>query len=75
MNTEEKEIVIRQIKCIQKRGAVNMCDIVSVSRIAKQIGFEQLYTVLQNHESAYVGFILSGDDSAFDSVTLGEDRR
>lgn len=57
----KKEAIKTQIKAIQRTGKVNMCDVVSVTLLAKKLGFTELVEFAQT--DAYVTFVFTGDES------------
>jgi len=56
------EKVFSQIMDIRNSGRVNMFDIPSVQRIAFEMGFYELICVIEEERTAYIRFILTGEE-------------
>ena len=53
--------VRKQILAIRDTGLTNMFDVVSVQRIANDMGFHELVVYLEEHRREYAHFILTGE--------------
>jgi hypothetical protein len=53
--------VRKQILAIRDTGLTNMFDVVSVQRIANEIGFYELVVYLEENHKEYTHFILTGE--------------
>lgn len=56
------EKVKTQILVIRKTGLTNMFDLNAVQRIAYDLDFFELVNFIEESKSAYVRFILTGDE-------------
>ena len=54
--------VCKQILAIRDTGLTNMFDVVSVQRIANDMGFHELVVYLEEHRREYAHFILTGEE-------------
>lgn len=55
------EEIRKQILAIRDTGLTNMFDLPTVQWIARDMGFFELLTWLEDHTAEYVRFILHGD--------------
>ena len=53
--------VRKQILAIRDTGLTNMFDVVSVQRIASDMGFYELVVYLEENRKEYAHFILTGE--------------
>ena len=53
--------VKEQILAIRDTGLTNMFDVNTVQRLAYERGFHELVCFLEEHQGAYVRFILTGE--------------
>lgn len=58
MNEKVKE----QLLAVRETGLTNMFDLNAVQRIAYDIDFFELVNFIEENKSAYVHFILTGDE-------------
>ncbi len=58
MNEKVKE----QLLAVRETGLTNMFDLNAVQRIAYDIDFFELVNFIEKNKSAYVRFILTGDE-------------
>lgn len=58
MNKKIKE----QILAVRDTGETNMFDVVTVQRIAYDMGFHELVVYLEENRKEYVRFILTGEE-------------
>ncbi|MDD7450823.1 MAG: DUF5049 domain-containing protein [Treponema sp.] len=58
MNEKVKE----QLLAVRETGLTNMFDLNAVQRIAYDIDFFELVNFIEENKSAYVRFILTGDE-------------
>ena len=58
MNEKVKE----QLLAVRETGLTNMFDLNAVQRIAYDIDFFELVNFIEENQSAYVRFILTGDE-------------
>lgn len=58
MNEKVKE----QLLAVRETGLTNMFDLNAVQRIANDIDFFELVNFIEENKSAYVRFILTGDE-------------
>lgn len=58
MNEKVKE----QLLAVRETGLTNMLDLNAVQRIAYDIDFFELVNFIEENKSAYVRFILTGDE-------------
>lgn len=58
MNEKVKE----QLLAVRKTGLTNMFDLNAVQRIAYDMGFFELVDFIEENKSAYVRFILTGEE-------------
>ena len=57
-----KEKVKEQLLAVRKTGLTNMFDLNAVQRIAYDMGFFELVDFIEENKSAYVRFILTGEE-------------
>lgn len=58
MNEKVKE----QLLAVRKTGLTNMFDLNAVQRIAYDMGFFELVDFIEENKSAYVRFVLTGEE-------------
>lgn len=56
------EMVKEQLLAVRETGLTNMFDLNAVQRIAYDIDFFELVNFIEKNKSAYVRFILTGDE-------------
>ena len=56
------EMVKEQLLAVRETGLTNMFDLNAVQRIAYDIDFFELVNFIEENKSAYVRFILTGDE-------------
>ena len=56
------DTIKKQILAVRETGLTNMFDLNAVQRIAYDIDFFELVNFIEENKSAYVRFILTGDE-------------